>query len=1042
MGVPVNTLAAILAFAKPGTLNLTTATSTALDIITYASVSAMTNAGRIYRCINGGLMGVSGAPVHTSGICADTNGLQYEYLADLSGRTWSNGVTPVSGQIWSNGSYFYYCKLGGNVSSVTPSGYGETTDNGNIWEFNSPIFTFTPTFMMGDAIQQSFKSPLIGIDGNGWVVKIVLSGVTNVSGSVDATKLIINVTDPGYDSNGNPTTAQRTITGIAVLKRQRQDPLLNLAQNTLPNNNNKYMINNVNGNLEIYVAIDDFIYTNTIINSARIQTGFYTGVASDFSTSITNVSTLPYPSIIPGLVSPQFLSTEGTSAIHSEWVAFHRHARNGQQIACAKLQALSNSASGAITTLNSTTLSTIIKQGNIPEVWGADVDCSTFTQGVSGRVNAIFYPWIGNNPYDVSISGASWPSGRPQIQQYFLCDKTSAYGGAYVYVSPTGSNLTGVVSTNPLSARALPYQTLVTAISAARVYNNNNKGHNDYGGAFVRLMDNGGNPHTYYYTSAPSNTPGQTWLTIENDPLSLNTVTVSPSSSLSQWPGLIRWRTSPSASLKLTLDTISNSSFGFMGNNGANTFLMIDNISGMNTGNKSSTGWYRHNWFYNITTSSASKFNPYSFQTPSADSCNVVAGMVTDNTIGGLSAPGSTSLLLGCVLRATSIGAGTYAYWELDNTYDGRIIYNNMLNGIGETVSKSFWTPNNNAYSHGQIIAYGDNFYKFASGSGTQTGTNPPVHTTGTSSDGNANWTYLSSSHLERNLGFASVQNVYERYDASGTGAGLYQQFNDGDVTQIRNWISMYNTAIGSKCNTLYNDSSNSQNTPVGIIKQGTRKYDIIDNQNCKIDGALGYHSGGPGNYSFAYGVSNVGTISLFGTVGRTGAGPSLDPISVSYGGVAWLPSSEPALNSKLVSVSGMTMEQTYETILNMFYDVTVAWGTTPIYTTAWATGAIAANSYRTANGSVWKTLTGGTATAGNAPTGLTSPQTTADGITWYYVHALASATTLGGNYRPKLSSTYIRNRVPTGMAGLKYDISGTTRLNDGLGAAGAYEAS
>lgn len=45
-----------------------------------------------------------------------------------------------------------------------------------------------------------------------------------------------------------------------------------------------------------------------------------------------------------------------------------------------------------------------------------------------------------------------------------------------------------------------------------------------------------------------------------------------------------------------------------------------------------------------------------------------------------------------------------------------------------------------------------------------------------------------------------------------------------------------------------------------------------------------------------------------------------------------------------------------------------------------------------------------------------------------------------GGNYQPLVGAIILKNRVPVGYAGLKYDIAGQLRKNDGTGAAGAYE--
>lgn len=52
-----------------------------------------------------------------------------------------------------------------------------------------------------------------------------------------------------------------------------------------------------------------------------------------------------------------------------------------------------------------------------------------------------------------------------------------------------------------------------------------------------------------------------------------------------------------------------------------------------------------------------------------------------------------------------------------------------------------------------------------------------------------------------------------------------------------------------------------------------------------------------------------------------------------------------------------------------------------------------------------------------------------------------AAGNVVGGDYRPVAGATYIKNRVPVGKSGLARDISGAVRMNDGSGAAGAYEA-
>src|SRR6202020_2714305 len=96
-----------------------------------------------------------------------------------------------------------------------------------------------------------------------------------------------------------------------------------------------------------------------------------------------------------------------------------------------------HSTSGAVASVGSPTLSTLATQGNIPEVWAANVDFSTLTQGDACTINAVVYPWIGSNPYALATitvgghtytgQGIAWPTTRGQTLLNSFCDRTGGY---------------------------------------------------------------------------------------------------------------------------------------------------------------------------------------------------------------------------------------------------------------------------------------------------------------------------------------------------------------------------------------------------------------------------------------------------------------------------------------------------------------------------------------------------------------------------------------------------------------------------------------
>jgi hypothetical protein len=395
----------------------------------------------------------------------------------------------------------------------------------------------------------------IGVDGSGWAARVVLKDITSTAGTCDATKLVLQVSDPGYATDGSVTVVTRTIRGTAPLRRRS------------PNGNSK-QISTDGEDLTIHVALSDWIFAGTTIVSASIESGFYPGsVASSAGGSgITNASTIAYIKPSFAWVNPQWDMSGSTLPV--EALAYHPYGRAGQQVACVELTATDGTNSGSLSRVAVPTLSTQITQGFPPEVWAASVDCSNLTNGASCTVNAVVKPWLGDSSAILNLSsdGVAWPTHLPKTRLNFVCDRTGAYAGgfAYVQVGATG----GAVSAVAATAAASPFPTINAALTALRTWIGANKGHTDLGGGTVRLMDAAGMAITHTITAGLTTTWGGAALcTIERDPAASAVVSVTWTTT-ALYPSRIRWRNvriAPSAG-----------SYNIVGPNTAGSSVVID----------------------------------------------------------------------------------------------------------------------------------------------------------------------------------------------------------------------------------------------------------------------------------------------------------------------------------------------------------------------------------------------------------------------------------------------------------------------------------
>jgi hypothetical protein len=496
----------------------------------------------------------------------------------------------------------------------------------------------------------------VGATGSGWVALVTLKGVTT-TGACDATKLTVTVTDPGYDTSGNVTTVTRTITGVAQIRRQ------------YPNGASKYFGTDGAGDTIFYVSLDDTIYAGSTIVSATLASGFYTGsVAGNTGTVFTNSSTRTYTKPLFGWLNHQAEIARSTSFAF-EAVAFHRHARAGQQVACVKVSASDGTNSTPTVTVSTPTLSTKLTQGNIPEVWAGTLNLSGLTQATVVNANALVYPWIGDSTavLNLATDGVAWPTSLPVTPLRIFNDAGGTYGTAYAYVQVGASG--GAVSANATTAATTPFPTIVAAMAAVKTWNNTNKAHNDLGGSIIRLMDASGSAATHTIGSAPTNSPGTAYCEIQKDPAATGSVSVTWSAQ-EAFPNMMRWTGG--------INFLSASATGFMllGPNTSRAMVSVDGCTfDLTAAAASGITWYDLKYLTNITFAGSRTCTMQNLVTATSGIALGAGWVSATNT----SIPSSTNdqpkVMVGCVMPKFAIAM---ANTQSDGEH-GRIMYNNKL---------------------------------------------------------------------------------------------------------------------------------------------------------------------------------------------------------------------------------------------------------------------------------------------------------------------------------------------------------------------------
>jgi hypothetical protein len=267
--------------------------------------------------------------------------------------------------------------------------------------------------------QSGTAAKFTAVAANGWTATYPSPPTFDPVGSPE----MFTVTRPGFTATGGATTYADLVT---VTRRLRQ-AFPNQASLT-PDT----------------VILSDYVY------------------AGDTVTGAANGSTETSPKPIANWAIPA-RATVGNS-LTLEVVAFHRNARASEQVACVEFSATDGTATVTQKVSSSVVSPRASDQAKVI-VYRATLDITALAQGAI-TCNAKVYPWIGGAG-SIRDSAASAVE-REFSPRVFLKNTAKAAAPPLAYVSTTGNDTTGVVSTTAATAAATPFLTVLGAIKGLK----------------------------------------------------------------------------------------------------------------------------------------------------------------------------------------------------------------------------------------------------------------------------------------------------------------------------------------------------------------------------------------------------------------------------------------------------------------------------------------------------------------------------------------------------------------------------------------------
>lgn len=375
------------------------------------------------------------------------------------------------------------------------------------------------------------SSPYDSVDGDGWIASLTLPS-KSLGSTFDPTKIVLTVSDPGYDATGAATTVVRTIRGGAVVRRPHPNQTTLKQEASTPG-------------IIVYFSLQDDIYDGSTITGVQAEANYYGTTDAITIETISNSSTKAYPKPLFAWLNLQHERATG-AGFSVEAVAYHRHGMNGRQVACVQFIAKDAQATpnvAATVTVSTPALSDFQTQGQRIEAYKGSISLTNLTQADVCQVNAKVYPWIGDSTaiLDLDTDGIAWPTSQTQTKLRFLNDKNGTYGGAIAYVKAGAA--AGTVSLTDATARADPYPTINGALAAIQTFNNASRGHNDHSGATIFLMDDGASGAVAHVIGANMGTTlsGSCWTEIKPDASAVGAVSLNVT-AVRTVPSLLNWK--------------------------------------------------------------------------------------------------------------------------------------------------------------------------------------------------------------------------------------------------------------------------------------------------------------------------------------------------------------------------------------------------------------------------------------------------------------------------------------------------------------------
>lgn len=383
----------------------------------------------------------------------------------------------------------------------------------------------------------------VTIQPNGWTAIVRIEGY-GIGGSYDfglgvdndpsTAKIDLTVTSPGYDASGNLTTIQRTVYGV---------PDINVGAVRKVYPNQAQPDETVVGlDVDILVALSDFIYSGDTSITASIGASWYDTNNAVVGLGVTNNSTNTYPKVIGNWAWPGNRLVTGDFPV--EFLAFQKF-----EIASVKFE-ITDGMTTTTQIVNDLEVST--NADTVPVLAYRDtINTSLFSDGPI-TVKAKVYPKVGDatTVLDTDDGVNVYPTPLYTNQTYRL-DTSGVHG--FCVLDPTGGDDgTGEVYDSQVNAEAgNSYQTMGAALTGLQTYHNLNAGHNDAGGGVILLPE------------------GTTTITSTNGGTMTEWVTVKPKTGASKantliTPGIAGAQFASMVKLEgLTTDTSSNYWRGF-----------------------------------------------------------------------------------------------------------------------------------------------------------------------------------------------------------------------------------------------------------------------------------------------------------------------------------------------------------------------------------------------------------------------------------------------------------------------------------------------